>query len=311
MSEEPRHQTSRAGVIFVAVAVGGSAIAVAGWHLLSNRGAGIDTSGFDMSSAPDPAQSPIPAFRPSATAGAEPVQQTSLGMVKGDKSITIVSAGASTPKPAASGAASGAAAGSPSDKEDANATMKSAAAKYEKLVYNFVRRMEAKHPSITQFGKDWAASPELRAVRDQYWKEKDPLKFAYGVAKSKDFSGLVKKYAGDAGIRDALMTGIKESPPDLTAAAGGILKSDTVAKGLVTSVVKAVGLPASLTGMIDGSDTKAPDQNAVMADIMNNPEMKKLQGQRQAAVPLDQSSLDKAKDAVPQNNNGFTPLGGR
>lgn len=309
MSEEPRHQTSRAGVILVAIAVGGSAIGVVGWHLASNRSAGLDTSGFDMSSAPDPAQSPIPAFRPSGTAAApEPAQQTSLGMVKGDKSITIVSAGASTPKPAGS---SGAAAGSPSDKDDPNATMKSAAAKYEKLVYDFVRRMEAKHPSITQFGKDWAASPELRAIRDQYWKEKDPLKFAYGVAKSKDFSALVKKYSGDAGIRDALVTGIKEAPPDLTAAAGGIMKSDTVAKSLVTSVVKAVGLPASLTGMIDGSDTKAPDQNAVMADIMNNPEVKKLQGQRQAAVPLDQGALDKAKDAAPQNNNGFTPLGGR
>lgn len=309
MSEEPRHQTSRAGVILVAIAVGGSAVAVVGWHLMSNRGAGLDTSGFDMSTAPDPAQSPIPTFRPAAPAAApEPVQQTSLGMVKGDKSITIVSAGASTPKPAGS---SGAAAGSPSDKEDANATMKSKAAKYEKLVYNFVRRMEAKHPSITQFGRDWAASPELRAIRDQYWKEKDPLKFAYGVAKSKDFAGLVKKYAADPGIRDALVTGIKESPPDLTAAAGGILKSDTVAKGLVTSVVKAVGLPASLTGMIDGSDTKAPDQNAIMSDIMNNPEMKKLQGKQQAAVPLNQGSLDKAKDAAQQNNNGFTPLGGR
>lgn len=305
MSDQPKHQTSRAGVILLLVAVGGSAVGVAGWHLASNRSAGLDTSGFDMSTAPDPAKSAIPSFPVSAPAAQAPVPQNSLGMVKGDKGMTVVSAGSSTPKPAP---ASGAAAGSPDDpKADASSTFKSAASKYEKKVYDFVRRMEAKHPSITQFGKDWAASPELRAIRDQYWKEKDPLKFAYGVSKSNDFSKLVKKYAGDPGIRDALVTGIKESPPDLTAAAGGILKSDTVAKSLVTSVVKAVGLPASLTGMLDGSDTKAPDTNQVMADIMSSPDMKKAMQNKQSAVPLDQSSLDKAKDAAP--NNGFTPLG--
>lgn len=304
MSEEAKHRTSRMGVILVLLAVGGSAIGVAGWHLLSNRSAGLDTSGFDMSTTPDPAKSAAPpSFPVSAPAAQQPVMQTSLGMVKGDKGMTVVGPGASTPKPSPAGGAAA------DPRTEASLTMKGAAAKYEKLVYNFVRRMEAKHPSITQFGKDWAASPELRAVRDQYWKDKDPLKFAYGVTKSNDFGKLVKKYAGDPGIRDALVTGIKESPPDLTSAAGGLLKNDAVAKSLVTSVVKAVGLPASLTGMIDGSDTKAPDTNQVMSDIMSSPDMKKAMQNKQSAVPLDQSAVDKAKDAVP--NNGFTPLGGR
>ena len=77
----------------------------------------------------------------------------------------------------------------------------------------------------------------------------------------------------------------------------------------MTTVIKAVGLPASLTGMLDGSDTKAPDQNKVMADIMNSDDMKKAMQNKQGPVPLDQNALDKAKDAAP--NNGFTPLGGR
>ena len=307
MSEKPKHQTSRLGVIFVLVAVGGSAIGVVGWHLASNRSAGLDTSGFDMSTAPDPADSAAPhSFPAAAPSGQAPEQRTSLSMVKGDKSITVVGPGASTPK--ASGASG--AAGNPADpKQEAALTMKEAALKYEKLVAGFVQRMEKKHPSITQFGRDWAASPELRAIRDQYWKEKDPVKFAYGIVRSNDFSKLVKKYAGDAGIRDALVTGIKESPPGLTSAVGGVLKSDTVAKGLVTTVIKAVGLPASLTGFLDGSDAKAPDPNQVMADIMSSPDMKKAMQNKASPVSLDQSSLDKAKDAVP--NNGFTPLGGR
>ena len=307
MSEEPKHQTSRAGLIFVLIAVGGSAVGVVGWHLLSNRNAGLDTSGFDMSTAPDPAKSAAPpSFPASAPSAQAPAQQTSLGMVKGDAGMQVVGPGASTPK--ASGSPGSTA--NPTNPKDAAAlSFKEAALKYEKVVYDFVRRMEKKHPSITQFGKDWAASPELRAVRDQYWKEKDPLKFAYGIAKSNDFGKLVKKYATDPGVRDAIVTGVREAPPGLTAAAGGVFQNDKVTKDLVTTVIKAVGLPASLTGMLDGSDTKAPDQNKVMADIMNSDDMKKAMQSRQGPVPLDQNAADKAKDAAP--NNGFTPLGGR
>lgn len=309
MSQDHKHRTSRLGVVFVLVAVGGSAVGVVGWHLISNRAGGLDTSGFDMSTAPESARSAAPPSFPAAAPSSlqAPAPQTSLSMVKGDKTITVVGPGASTPKPSGS---SGAAGGNPADpKQEAALTMKDAAIKYEKLVHGFVRRMEKKHPSITQFGKDWAASPELRAIRDQYWKEKDPVKFAYGIVKSNDFGKLVKKYAGDPGIRDALVTGIKESPPSLTAAVGGVMKSDTVAKGLVTSVIKAVGLPASLTGFLD-DDAKAPDQNQVMADIMKSGDMTKAMQNKASPVALDQSAIDKAaKDAAP--NNGFTPLGGR
>lgn len=289
-------------MIFVFVAVGGSAIGVAGWHLMSNRAAGLDTSGFDMSTAPDAARSNAPpSFPVSAPTAQAPAQQTSLSMVKGDKNMAVGSG------PAPKAGASGAAAGRPDDpKANAALTMKEAAIKYEKLVDGFVRRMEKKHRSITQFGKDWSGSPELRAIRDQYWKEKDPLKFAYAVAKSNDFSKLVKKYAGDPGIRDALITGIKEAPPGLTAAAGGVMSNDAVAKGLVNSVIKAVGLPASLTGFLDGSSAKPPDQSQVMADIMNSPEGKKAM-QNKGAVALDPGSVDKPKE--PETNNGFRPLG--
>lgn len=307
MSEEPKPHTSRIGLILVLLAVGGSAVGVVGWHLLSNRNPGLDTSGFDMSTTPDQVKSTRPSSPASAPyAQEEPAQQTSLGMVKGDAGMRVVGPGASTPK--ASGSP-GTTANPTNPKDAAALTFKDAANKYEKLVYAFVRRMEKKHPSITQFGKDWAASPELRAVRDQYWKEKDPIKFAYGISKSNDFGKLVKKYAADPGIRDALVTGVREAPPSLTAAAGGVFQNDKVTKDLVTSVIKAVGLPASMVGMLDGSDTKPPDQNQVMADIMKSDDMKKAMQAKPGPVPLDQNALDKAKDEAP--NNGFRPLGGR
>lgn len=302
MSGVPKHHTSRFGAILVLVAVGGSAVGVAGWHLLSNRAAGLDTSGFDMSAAPG---SPRPSAAPASYPPSAPSQPTSLAMVKGDAGMRVVGPGASTPRPA--GAAG--AAPNPTDPRQAAAlSFKEAAIKNEKFVDGFIRRMQAKHPSIARYGKDWAASPELRALRDQYWKEKDPLKFAYGLAKSNDFGKLIKKYAADPGIRDVLITGIKEAPPSLMGAVGGVFQNDQVAKDLANTVVKAVGLPASLVGFLDGGG-KAPDQNQVMADIMGSADMKKAMSEQKGPVSPDQKEIDKAKE--PAAPNGFTPLGGR
>lgn len=308
MSEEPQHKTSRLGVIFVVVAVGGSAVGVAGWHLMSNRNPGLDTSGFDMSAAPDSASSKAPpSFPASAPAAAAPAAPNSLGMVKGGEGVTIVGAGtAAASKPAPKPGASGASAHPTDPRQAAALSFKETAAKNEKFVDAFVRRMEKKHPSLTRYGKDWAASPELRALRDQYWKEKDPLKFAVGLARSKDFAGLVRKYARDPGIRDVLVTGIKEAPPSLTGAVGGLLQNDQAAKGLVNTVMKAVGLPPSLVAFMDGGGTKPPDQNQVMSDIMNSDDMKKAMKNAPApAVALP----DQGKP--PEQTNGFTPLGTR
>ncbi|MDP3541596.1 MAG: hypothetical protein Q8T11_03920 [Elusimicrobiota bacterium] len=309
MSDEPQHKTSRLGAIFVVVAVGGSAIGVAGWHLMSNTGGGLDTSGFNMSTAPDPAASKAPpSFPASAPGAAAPTAPNSLGMVKGDEGVTIVGAGtaaASKPAPAKPGA-SGVTANPTEPRQAAALSFKETAAKNEKFVDAFVRRMEKKHPSLTRYGKDWAASPELRALRDQYWREKDPLKFAVGLARSKDFAGLVRKYARDPGIRDVLVTGIKEAPPGLTGAFGGLMQNDQAAKGLVNTVIQAVGLPASLVSVLDGSGSKPPDQNQVLSEIMNSDDMKKAMKNNPApAVNLpDQGN-------PPEQANGFTPLGSR
>lgn len=309
MSEEPQHKTSRLGVIFVVVAVGGSAVGVAGWHLMSNRNAGLDTSGFDMSASPDLAASKAPpSFPAGAPSAGAPAAPNSLGMVKRGEGVTIVGAGTSgSSKPAPPKSGDAGATANPTDPRQAAAlSFKEAAAKNEKFVDSFVRRMERKHPSLTRYGKDWAASPELRALRDQYWKEKDPLKFAYGLAKSKDFAGLVRKYGSDPGIRDVLITGIKEAPPSLTGAVGGLFQNDGAVKGLVNTVVKAVGLPASLVGFLDGGAPKPVDRNQVMADIMASDDMKKaMKNQPAPAVALP----DQGQQPPSEQTNGFTPLG--
>jgi hypothetical protein len=314
MNDEPRHQTSRAGTLFTLLAVGGSAIGVVGWHLLSNRNAALDTTGFDMSSAPDSGRPALSRPSQSAPLDAPTAAPNSLGMVKkGDGMVIAGPGGPAAAKPAEPQSQRAGADTPANPKEEAALSFKDAAAKNEKLVDAFVRRMEAKHPSLKQYGKDWAASPELRALRDQYWKDKDPLKFAYGMAKSGDFGKLIKKYAGDPAMKDVLMTGIKEAPPSLLGAAGTVLANDQVAKELVTTITKAFGLPASVTGLMSGDDVKEPDANKVMADILNSDAAK---GQMPpAAAPLDQKDFGKAQDAAKEAvkaNNGFTPLtGGR
>ena len=294
MSEEHPH-SSRFGLILMLVAIGGSAIAVFGWHFLSNRNAGLDTSGFDMSAT-------IDTRRPMAVAPvtAAPAAQSSL-MVKSEAGMSALNPGASTPAATKD-------AGSANAKADPALTLKDALIQNEQAARAYILRMQAQYPSIGQYGRDWMANPELRALRDQYWKDKDPIKFAYGVAKSDGFGPLVKKYARDPGIRAVLIGAVKEAPAGLIKAVGGAVSGNTVVKELVDTVIQAVGLPASLVSVLGGKDSKAPDTNQIMTDIMSSPDVKKSLNNQQSPVSLDQKDIDKAKESAP---NGFRPLGGR
>ena len=190
---------------------------------------------------------------------------------------------------------------------------KTIAIHHDKLYVGYVNKMKEVAEKLVELSKNpetLAAAnqsySELRALRDQYWKEKDPLKFAYGLARSKDFAKLIRKYGNDPGIRDVLISGIKEAPPSLTGAVGGLFQNDNAVKGLVNTVVKAVGLPASLVGFLDGGDSKPPDQNQVMSEIMNSDDMKKaMKNQPAPAVALPDQGQP------PEQTNGFTPLGTR
>ncbi|MBI5247490.1 MAG: hypothetical protein HY923_09930 [Elusimicrobia bacterium] len=297
MSAEHPH-SSKFGMILTLVAICGSAVAVLAWQMYSNRHAGLDTSGFDMSATTD--TRPVRAAVPSAPAG--PAEPNSLGMVKSDAGMSVMAPGSSAPTKAQDTAAK------PADKKaDALPSLKEALAANEAKARAYIMKMQAKYPSIAQYGKDWMANPELRALRDQYWKDKDPVKFMYGVAKSDGFGQLVRKYAADPGIRAVLVGGIKEAPGSLTAPAAQIIANDKIAKNLVETVVSAAGLPKSLLPMLGGdADSKPPDTSQVLSEIMNSPGVKNAQ---KGAVSLDQKDIDKAKEqAAP---NGFSPLGGR
>ncbi len=272
MSDEPRTHTSRFGAILVALAIAGSAIGVVAWQLNSNKSAGLDTSGFDVSTAPESAPRPRPVPAAPAAPAATAAPQSGLGMTQKEEDMSV--AGSAPPVKSAGYAGSTA---NPTDPRQAAALdVREAAIASEGFAKSFIRRMEAKHPSITQYGKDWAASPELSALRDQYWKDRDPLKFAYGLAKSGDFPKLIKKYANDPGVRDVITSGIKEAPPNLVGSIGSLAQNDGVVKNLVTSIITGAGLPVSIFGaFMTGADAKAPDPNQAVKDILNSGEVKK------------------------------------
>lgn len=244
MSEEPVSYTGRFVALLVAVAVGGSAVAVVGWHLLFKRDVSkLDTSGFDIRAAPDNSLRRAQGLdrRAARSAAAPTPESSSLGMVKSGAGLRVVSPGSPNSRPGAATAR---------QKEKAARSLKAAAIKHEKFFDGLGRRMEAKYPSLTQYGKDWVSYPDLRALRDQYWRDRDPIKFAYGMVKSDNFGKLLKKYSNDPGVRAFLTETIKQAPADLRSAVGQVFQSDYVAKGLVNTVTKSLGLPPGLTSFL-------------------------------------------------------------
>jgi hypothetical protein len=271
MSDAPAPRSGRSGGIFVAVVVAGSAVAVVGWYMATNRGgAAIDASGFDLSVAPE-SRRPAPAAAPSAPA---PQMVSSLGMMKADAGVRIGESGSGASAPAGASAA-----GSGDKTSQAHMGFIEAARKHEGEVQNFAVRMTKKHPVIRRYGKEWMSYPDLRKLNDDYARNHDPIAFMAGLAKAPHLGEMVKKYAGDPAMREFIIEGMKQAPGELTTAALDVLQNDRVMKDLVANIVGGMGLPPSITAMISGGSPEKIDQNKMMGDMMNDPQMKKAMQQ--------------------------------
>ena len=278
MSDAPAPRTGRSGGIFVAVLVAGSAVAVGGWYLLTNRGgAAIDGSGFDLSAAP--------AHRPAAVASASPLPQapvSSLGMMKADENVSF--SGPAGPAPAP-GAAAKPAGGAPATKtEEAHMGFIEAARRHEADVQRWAMKMTNKYAVVRQYGKDWMSYPDLRKLNDDYARNHDPIAFMVGLSHAPNLGTMMKKYAGIPEMRDVVMNGMKESPPELTASALEVVQNDRTMKDLVSNIAGGMGLPPTVTAMINGGgDPSKMDQTKMANDVMNTPELQKALQQSQVA----------------------------
>lgn len=279
----PPERRSRGGAVFVALAIGASAVGVLGWHFSQNRGgdrAGLDISGFDLASAPSTARPAAPLPAPT-----DPVMPaSSLSMLKADAGIRVVAANANSDK--APGQAS-----TPANKQaEAGKTFAQLARKHERTVRAYFMKATAKHPSVRQYGRDWMSHPDLKKLNDDYFRDRDPVKFMKGLSRSENFGKLVKKYSTDPAIRAVVIDAAKQAPTDLMAAGMDYLNEDNNVKNLLGTVAKGMGLPSSLMALFDSGTGGKVDQQKIISDIMQkNPEARKaLEGQQGSGIRIGQ-----------------------
>jgi hypothetical protein len=279
MSDEDPRRGGRAGGVIVALIVGGSAVGVIGWYVLTNRnGPAIDASGFDLSSAPQAHHGSSLAVAPS-----RPDRSSSslFIMQKADAGVRIGDSNASSP-----GGQAASSAKEVDKKEQAHAGFKEQARKHEADVRKFAEMMTRKYPAIRQYGKDWMSHPDLRKLNDDYMRNHDPVAFIMGLTKAPSLGGMVKKYAGSPAIMEFITQGMKEAPGELTSSAMDVLSNDTVAKSLISNVASGLGLPPSITGLINsGGDASKMDQKQVVNDMMNSDAVKNAIPPGQQAPP--------------------------
>jgi hypothetical protein len=281
MSDEDPRRGGRAGGILVALIVGGSGVGVIGWYVLANRnGPALDTTGFELSTAPQTRRAASPTSTASRSA------DSSLSMLKGEAGVRIGDS-----SPAAPGQSAAAKDGD--KKEQAHADFKEQARKHEADVRRFAEKMTRKYPVFRQYAKDWMSHPDLRKLNDDYMRNHDPVAFIMGLAKAPSLGGLVKQYAGSPAVLAFITEGMKESPGELTSSAMDVLSNDTVAKSLISNVAGGLGLPPSVTAMINGAGGPgaAIDQKQVVSDIMNSPAAQNaMQQQGQQTPPVSFSN---------------------
>lgn len=256
-----------------------SFVLVVGWYLFQNRGSNkeaLDVSGFDLAAAPS---SPRPVMPAPATTDPAPSPQSSLGMLKADAGMRVVESNASGESGSARAAAS-----KQQEQEKSAKTLGELCRKYEKRVHVYFLAKTRQYPSVRAYGRDWMSYPDLKKLNDDYFKDRDPVKFMKGLAKSENFGKLVKKYSTDAALRNTVIDAAKQAPSDLMAAGVDYLNNDKNIKELVGTVAKGMGLPSSLMAIFDEGKAGKLDQQQVMGDIMkNNPEARKAMEQQQGS----------------------------
>lgn len=265
VTEIPSPRTGRTAAIAVAVLIAGSGAGVVGWYLRANReGPPLDASGFDLGAEPA-ARRPFPA----SAAAPGPAPASSLGMIKADAGIRVAGPGAAAPAGAAAG----------QRRPSARLSFIEAARRHEAAVRRFGERMTAKHPAIQQYGQDWMSYPDLRKLNNDYWRDRDPVRFLIGLSKSRNFGKLVVKYARSPAIREFIVEGVKQAPAELSAAAMDFLRDEAAVRTLVSNAVQSAGLPPGIAAMVGAGDAKNIDQGKVMAEMMRDPQLRQAMQQ--------------------------------
>lgn len=261
----PPRRGSTGLALLAAAAVLVSAVG-AGIYSFSSGGddeAKIDVSGFDVSKVDE-------ARRVVAAAPAQQ-QGSSLGMIGGSGGLSFGEEQTRAERLAQEQAGAAAPAAGPHGRF--TALIKANSARARALAQAYTKR----HPRIAQYGRDWMSYPDLKKLNDDYARNQDPVAFIRGLAQSKNFPILIKKYGRDPAIQSFAKDVLRGAPEGLISAGTAIAKQEGVVGKLMDAVVTSLGLPAGMFG--GGSNSKPPDQGAIVNSVLgSNPDIQKALG---------------------------------
>jgi len=214
----------------------------------------IDETGFDIASADEPK------FRDDLLPSA--YRKSSLGMVhKGDDEEEMAF-GEDTE------------AGSKSDKEDAYEDFRREIRKLEAKGKALAIKFTKKYPVIEQYGEDWMSYPDLAQLNYDYNKHHDPVAFARGLARSRNFRKMVKKYAGKKEILSFVSASFKDGAVAIPALSHYLNAEGPKMRKSVDRLMDDIGLPA---GILAGSSDKINTSRVMDSMMKANPGLDKYQ----------------------------------
>lgn len=227
-----------------------------GWHLYQRRQESLDDAGLNFSRAPEPSAAPA------VPADAGPKEDPLSGIDRYVKKEALPAVSTRTaPSPAAApGQAPGGRPALAAPSAPASPEMKRKMDRAADAYFALKNQPRFKNSKVVQeWKKDFLSHADLKALNDQWRKDKDPLKFVMGMVRSPNFHKMAAEHLVKKDMRDFIseMAGnkaVKES-------ASTFMTDESVA-----TAAKAFGLMGGVPTMKDSSKQ--------MQQMKANPAMK-------------------------------------
>ncbi|MBI5201903.1 MAG: hypothetical protein HY925_09985 [Elusimicrobia bacterium] len=213
---------------------------------------------FDRPKPAAPEATPVPAEVPSQAPEAPPPSASGLLVVQ--HSLPPARP-AETPEPA-----------STPPRAPAAPPPQAKAGSFHELVMTEKVKMKAvwdkhvgKSKVLQAYVKEWNSTPELKALKEQWHKNYDPIAFLKGVAGEPKFFSLLAKYGRSTEFVSVLKDDMKVVSPQAMDEANKVLSKDSTIKILVDKVGGAMGVP--LGAWLGG---KPPSQDDIIKSMLKN-----------------------------------------
>lgn len=118
-------------------------------------------------------------------------------------------------------------------------------------------------PVVRAYEKEWMSQPDLKALKEKYTLEKNPVSFIKELSGSKNFYKLVAKYGTNREMISTLMDALKTVSPEAMKRANKAMNLDDMVGKFVDGFGNEVGVPISR--WIQG---KPPTQAEILKTLM-------------------------------------------